>query len=337
MTEPRWEVPPPEVPRDGRGRPMIIPLEGGKTVAYTRCTTFIGCLEDTTHLSKWRQRKVAEGLVVDPDLYRSVIAKGRQPEDAAAKRTWNGAMDAICKAAAHAAGADDAAELGTNLHGLTERLDRGQPLGKFPDRFRPHIEAYQAATKEFTARHIERFTVHDGLKIGGTPDRVLEIDGVLHIGDLKTGSLDYGTKKMAMQLAVYSRSLLYDPLTGQRTTPGDIDQDRGLIIALDAKTGQCDLIWIDLAAGWQDVQLAQQVRQWQSRKETGEKWATFAAGMERDLVTEAQANLNLAIKSSASPENLTQLWRTYKDSVWLPSHTELAVARKAALRHLHSV
>ena len=59
-TTPEWENA--EIPRDRWGRPLIVPENGGDRIPYRRCTTFVGCLDDQTGLSKWLNRRVAFGV-----------------------------------------------------------------------------------------------------------------------------------------------------------------------------------------------------------------------------------------------------------------------------------
>ena len=113
--------------------------------------------------------------------------------------------------------------------------------------------------------HVEQFTVLDELKIGGTPDRVVEYDGQRYIADVKTGSIEYGAGAIAMQLAVYAHSRLYNLRTGERT-PLDVHQDRAVVIHLPAGTGTCTLHWVDITAGWEAVQHATWVRAWRARR-----------------------------------------------------------------------
>lgn len=336
-----------EVPRDRYSRPMIMPPGGGKEEPYTRCTRYVGCLEDTYNLGEWQKRMVAAGMAQRPDLVLRSASLGLEPEQDV--KPWKTAMDEVTTAATETARAKAAANIGTAIHALTERMDRGLPLGLVPKDYKPHLDAYEAATAAFTAHHIERFTVHDGLKIGGTPDRILEIPGreKLIIGDIKTGSTEYGVGKMAMQLAVYAHSQLYDPATGRRTSPGEVDHEWGLIIALSAKTGQCELKWIDLAAGWEAVQLATKVRAWRNRRNLIKPWdreqtapapATATAQtaeyvdtfQEPDTDRATAVALKVAVERAASPEELVELWQTARDR-WTPELTELAATRKRAL------
>lgn len=242
-----------DIPRDYWGRPKIIPPNGGNPVAYTRCTTFVGAIEDTYNLAKWQQRMVALGLARRADLLLSVTA---HPDD-------KGELDRVCEAAREAAAASAAATTGTALHSLTETLDRGHELPALPAGAKASLDAYGAATKDLRHVHIERFTVLDALQIGGTPDRVVEFEGQRYIADLKTGSIDFGALKIAAQLAVYSRSWLYEP-DGTRTAH-EASTTRGIVIHLpatdDPAGANCELHWIDLEQGWEAVKANKQVRE----------------------------------------------------------------------------
>jgi hypothetical protein len=297
-----------EVPRDRFGRPLIIPADGGKPVAYTRCTTYVGCLEDTFNLAKWQQRMVAQGLAARPDLLLAVSAHSDDKKK----------LDQLCADALEAAKGSAAATTGTALHRLSERVDRGEDV-TIPDVAKDDIAAYLAATGRFGKQQIEVLTVHDDLKVAGTPDRVLLVDDEPVIADLKTGSIDFGIGKIAMQLALYSRSSIYDINTGARK-PLHVNQDRALVIHLPAGTGQCNLVWVDIQAGWEAVQLATQVRAWRARKDLATPYAPV------DWIA-------AVIEVAGNVEALTDLWRDHADQ-WQPHHTALAAARKKELTDL---
>lgn len=257
----------PPIPRDRWHRPLVAPPEGGKPRAYTRCTTYVDCLDDKYNLQVWQQRMVALGLADRPDLLLAVSAHRDDKKH----------LNTLTEQAREAAAAGAAATTGTALHALTERLDRDQPLGAVPDTYRADLDAYRAAT-EGTVEPllIEAFTVHDELMIGGTPDRVLRYGQCGYIGDIKTGSIDYSAGKIAMQLAVYARSMPYDHVTQTRSPyPVEVNTQWGLVIHLPAGTGTCELRWIDLDAGWRGVQLATQVRAF--RRDT-KPFTPFIAG-----------------------------------------------------------
>jgi hypothetical protein len=255
-----------EIARDRYGRPLVIPPAGGKPIPYTRCTTFVGVLEDTSNLTKWKQRMTAIGLTLRPDLALAV----------AAHRADKSKLNKIVDEAMEAAASSAAATTGTALHSLTEQIDRGINPGSIPAAYGPDLDAYEFATAPLMPLHIEQFVVHDGLQVAGTPDRVVEYKDALYIADLKTGSIEWGMGKIAMQLAVYANSQLYDVETGERASL-NVDTRRALVIHLPAGQGRCDLVWVDIAEGWRAVQVAAEVRKHRQHK----AWSwPFGTGVE---------------------------------------------------------
>jgi PD-(D/E)XK nuclease superfamily len=311
------EAPDP-IPRDGWGRPLVKPEGGGKPVAYTRCTRYVSCLEDTYNLSLWQQRMVAVGITQRPDIHLQVAALASDP--AGNKKQ----LDQACDAAREAAAASAAATTGTALHQLTELIDRGRDVGVIPDAYTADLEAYRKATEGFKYTHIEQFCVLDRYKIGGTPDRIVKLDGKTYIADVKTGSIDWGIGKIAMQLAVYARSHTYDHTSGQRGIHG-AELDKGLIIHLPAGTGTCRLHWVNLIDGWEAVMLARRVRDWRAKKlsDLTEPYARFDP-------------LEAAIHDATSEQQLLDLWGRHH-AIWTDVHTEAAVTKKAALQAGSSV
>jgi hypothetical protein len=221
--------------------------------------------------------------------------------------------------------------VGTALHRLCERMDSGEDVGVVPGDWLPHLGAYAAATDGWEWLHIERFMVNDGLKIGGTPDRVAKVPGHPRpvIADIKTGDVTFGVGKMAMQLATYAHCQLYD-LDGTRTPlPADLDQDLGLIIALDATRGTCEVLRIDIAAGWVAVQLATQVRAWRNHRGLTEPWRPVRPTTLIRTARDAD-ELVKAIQRATTAEELTELWRSAREA-WTDLHTQQAAGRKREL------
>lgn len=309
-----------EMSRDRFGRPLIILPGGGKPVAYTRATTFVDALEDKYNLQKWQQRMVILGLVDRPDLLLSAAA---HREDKT--RLNKVADDAIEAAKAHAA-----ATVGTAIHALTQRIDAGLDIGPVPGEYQRDLDAYAAAMAELKVLHSETFTVLDDLKVGGTPDRVVEYDGERYIADIKTGSIEYGSGKIAMQLAVYAHSQFYDIPTGRRTPLPGVSAQRGIIIHLPAGTGTCALHWVNIDAGWVAVQLAAQVRAWRARKDLTTP-LDVAAAIENltdaGLVTDP---IIAQLEVAATAEELYAIWQA-NEPAWQPVHTDVAAARKREL------
>lgn len=247
-----------EIPRDRYGRPMVMPVKGTRRVAYRRTTTFVGALEDMNGLLKWKARQVAYGMGQRRDLVMAAAAA--DPDD---KTTLGNVAEKAAEHALSSAGAT----IGTAVHSLTERIDRGQPLGAVPHEAEADIKAYEKATAGIEWVGIEAFRVHDEWKVAGTADRIGRYRGHLRIMDIKTGSIDY-PHKMAMQLAMYAHSLPYDIATDTRGEDSEpVDLNTGVIIHLPAGQGRCDLYEIDISKGWGACLLAHQVWHWRGVKD----------------------------------------------------------------------
>lgn len=283
------EVPPLERPdtdwvrHKGTGAPRILPPPGvewrsasGKTKQrhryYTRVTTYADAISDQYNLSKWRMRRVALGLGQRSDYVRLAAALTDRDED-------RDALDELVEKALEAAGPNKADE-GTALHALTERVDRGEPLGNVPEEFVPDLTAYEVLSGElFRFVHREARTVCDDLEVAGTPDGHAVVGElpptewgprcdcpptVLRIIDTKTGSIRYPAK-MAIQLAIYAHSALYDPSTGERT-PVEVCPHWGVIVHLAVETGLAAPFWLDLERGWHGAELCGPVREWNAQR-----------------------------------------------------------------------
>ena len=284
------------VPRDGYGRPLIVPKTGGRPVAHTRTTTFIDCIDDKSSLNTWDKRMVLIGAATKPELLDGVLALDKDdPED---KRKLN----ALAERAKDVSGANDKREKGTHLHALTELVDAGEPLPEGTDEVDVNdMASYMVETLDFTVLHVERLVVVNQLSVAGTPDRISHYEGPgptgrlvsgNYITDLKTGSVEYGALKMAMQLAIYSRGEFYDhtvfpvdvddkkAFTAWKKTEHDaelaataytpqgvpVSQRWGIIMNLPAGSGECTLHWVDLTIGWRLAKLALRIRAARSTK-----------------------------------------------------------------------
>nr|WP_300338770.1 PD-(D/E)XK nuclease family protein [Actinomyces sp.] len=320
------------VQRDRYGRPLIV-TPTGQVKGYTRCTTFVDALDDKATLTAWKQRMVAQGLAHRPDILAAVKAVA----DPSSKE-GRGELNRLCEQALEAAGASAKATIGTTLHAVCERWERGEDVTSLvPDGQEPTVAAYQEAvtTHRLRALQIETFGVEDSLQVAGTWDRVYRTPGgETVIGDLKTGStLDYGAGKFAMQLAVYAHCTQYDPVTGQRTPLPGVSQERALLIHLPEGQGRCDLYWLNIARGWEAVELAWKVRQ--HRRVKRDQWLTpYTGGTAQALAAgttgEASSALLNAISQAPTVQALEGLWAAHQGT-WQPVHTDAARARKTAL------
>ena len=263
----------------GDGRPKILPPPGeawrnpatNRKIGhryYTRVTTFADAITEGYNLTAWKLRRALYGLSQRRDYVLAVAGLTLEDRD-------RDALDALVQLCLEAAG-PNAAEMGTALHSLTERLDREEDIGNPPDEVRDDLAAYLAVTQGLiTYRHREARVVCDELECAGTPDGHAVVHeapptdrgpacdcppDVLRIIDTKTGSIRY-PGKMSTQLAIYSRSHLYNPETGERI-PVTVCPHWGVIVHLPVETGEAALFWLDLEHGWTGAELCGPVRRW---------------------------------------------------------------------------
>lgn len=255
MTEPK---------RDHWGRYKLPhPDDPAKEVAWTRATTFADSVEDTYGLTKWKQRGTAVGIGQRPDLL--ALAQSLDMEND--KKS----LDDVCEQALMVAKANERSNLGTALHRMTERLDRGERFTP-PPAYRADMAAYFAVKEQYGMEthpsYIERITVVPEFTVAGTMDRIVRMAGQVYIADVKTGDLKYGWGKIAIQLALYAHGKgLWNPQTATYDNMPPVNQDKGIVIQIPVGQGTCKLWWVDIAAGWQAAQVCKWVRDWRKNKQ----------------------------------------------------------------------
>lgn len=288
-----------KVPSEKTGNPIKCSTckgQGRVQRSYTRTTTYIDVLDDKSNLEAWQMRMVLVGVARETSLLNDVTSlyadqqaaekvlrdlppgTGKEilDEAKAAVKEPKDALNRKAQVAKETAGAEDKADKGTELHALSELVDTGQELPhqiSFEDVL--DLDAYKRVSEGFKIVHMEKLVVCDELKVGGTPDRVSQWfgdeplvapdghvfePGELIITDLKTGTTEYGGLKMAMQLAIYAHSVLYDHRDGSREPMENLSRKWGIIMNVPAGTGRGTLLWADLELGWEAVQVAGMVR-----------------------------------------------------------------------------
>jgi hypothetical protein len=269
--------------RDRWGRPLIVPAGGGKPKPYTRSSTAAKTVEDTYNLELWARRNVVYGMAHDASLVARVLALGGTPY------TWGDdakkAVNKIHERAAEVALAHKGADIGTAVHTMTERVDRGEQFdaGIYEADITAYVSALIRAELYVDPAHIECRLVCDELEMAGTADRILaHADGRRLIADIKTGaSVDYGGLGWAAQLASYAHGTLYDVAKGERVDTPPLDRTTGIIIHIPAGQGVCTLYEIDLVAGFRAAQLANEIR---SVRQASRRWITPLAGLSAGTV-----------------------------------------------------
>ncbi len=209
----------PEILRNGRGQPMIVPPDGGKPVPYTRASTFAGTLDDAGGLATWRVRLAGLGIARNPDLAMM----------AAALKYGDRELDAILETAHDRAGGNEKAHWGTAVHSYADQLGEID----VPAPMRSDVQAYADALAEhgITVESLGRFIVNDRYRVAGTYDQILRLsDGRRVMADIKTGTLH--PLACAIQLAIYAGGEHYG-LDGHGNyyvrKPLEVDQELAII------------------------------------------------------------------------------------------------------------
>lgn len=271
-------------PRDGKGRPLIIPLKRGKPdlkakpIAYTRASTFAKAFstDGGGNLARWKTRHAALGIALRPDLARMAAALGRNLNDFTPDQKRD--LDDIIERAHDTSGGNDKANWGTAVHSLTEPGNDGVAIHDVMAR---DVASYRAvlAAHGLACSDSETFVVNDTLQVAGTFDDVylLERDltltagddavtleaGTRLIGDKKTGSLHFD--EHAIQLAVYARGQRIDFETGERSAL-DVSPQWGILAHIPNSQADTILYLVDLHVGWEAAKLAKAVRDFTSAK-----------------------------------------------------------------------
>jgi hypothetical protein len=301
----------------GNGRPLIRDVAPDGTVLetstyYSRCTTFIKCIDRNEALERWQQARAMEGFSARPDEFQARVVEAAG-DRAKLSGVW---LDAL-----RAGGAETAAHMGTAMHRVAEWHDLGVQQPNLPERYARGLEAWIHITKYFAFREVEKFMVHDELQVAGTPDRVaryLPCDNcgrTFYILDLKNGRVDeYTELQIAMQFGMYANSAYYDVHTGERRYQDDICRCKGITVKLFLDTGEATTFWTDIWTGYKIAQeLAPQVH-------TARKEHALLVPFEPVPV------LDVFIEQAGSKADLRGLYHTYR-TFWTAEHT-----RKAEMR-----
>lgn len=328
------------VTRSERGNPLIVPRGETVPVEYTRASYLANFLTvEGRQLSAWRQRYGIQGVARFKDLaaraaavfYSTGPLTGTQP--ISARRAAAQELDAVFEEACERMGINEAANLGTAGHSLTEPANQGQ----VPEELADVVAGYNEVTMGLERVASEVFVVCDELRSGGTFDSVYlspEYPGWALIGDTKTGK-NYHQAEFEIQLASYSRGEVYlgDPVPDgfdgdgsdayihQRLTLEEyiglpIHPSVGLLVHTSV-TGSPKprVIKLDLDRGWR---LAKQAA---ATRDARAEISAVGIGEKMDHRAVARMALGRALAFVDTQEAATALWRRFKP-IWTDADTE---------------
>ena len=231
---------------------------------WTRATTLAGTIENRYNLERWQQRMVALGIADRPDLLALVHSHKDDKK----------ALNDVCEDAINAAKGSAKANIGTSLHKFAEEIIKGDlHVNDVPPPYRADIEAMFQTLGDAATLHpdlSERTVRNTTLSVAGMFDGIADFGNDRMIWDLKTGDVHFGMLKIAAQLAIYANGdgLYNQPIQRDRwgrydlsdhpshwdLMPEGLRKDRGVIVHLPAGEARCELIAVDLEAGWRIAQ-----------------------------------------------------------------------------------
>lgn len=337
------EHPEDRLTRDQWGRPEINPPGGGRKTGYRRASSFGSPLESDWNLQLWGKRQVARGISHREDLALAVTRAEVDLDDddpekvKAAKKE----LDRLAEAAMEEVASGAKASIGTSAHHIYELIDMGRDPGHVPSMLTADVKAYRTLTEPLLEMvSIERFVVHDTLKVAGTLDRAARLrrpvvtpDGTIIeagqvvIGDVKTSQdMSWAGCKFAVQCFCYAEGTPYDTRTGQREDWGHEPPrtDWALIIHVPSTQGAARFHWVNLDKSRTAAQHAFQVHEWRNVK--GKKLITAAD------VIEAPEDFRATADSAASLDDLNAAAiRAVKTGAWNDVLKQAFSRRKAEL------
>lgn len=262
----RYKLPHPDRP-DGPAQP------------WTRVTTIAGTLEDRYHLERWGKRKVLEGLVTDRGLLSQAAEifseYGPDPDVKEAKDR----LDKLAGWAIDKAGAHKGADVGTQLHDLTERRNQGTLLSAdVPPHLAANVAIYESTLQEHgitvVPEYMERIICCPELNAVGRLDNMVREAGheLLRIFDLKSQkTMDFGSMKIAIQLAIYAHGYaMFNEETWTWEEMPPVDQKVATVCHLpllaEYEDKACHLYDVDLEWGWRWAKASFQTRKARNAK-----------------------------------------------------------------------
>lgn len=215
-------------------------------------TSLAGIPDDTYNLQRWGERMVGIGIAENPDLQKAIIAVKDKPWEA------NG----IAWVAKQRAGADKAADRGTEMHRIIEMHVKGV-LQNYSAFERELCATWDRALKDagliVLPEYTERIVVFPDEKLAGRIDHLVKVKktGKIAVLDQKSGkrAVEY-PHKISVQLGLYAHAPLMaseldeDGITEEfGPMPPKMDQ-RWAYIAHTPDERTVSIVKVDIAKGW---------------------------------------------------------------------------------------
>lgn len=167
-------------------------------VTYPGVTGILKIIDKSDALMSWAARQTAEAALALMDSPQVLDAVGPEGfiKAVTSRSSWK---------------RDDAASLGTEVHGYAELIARGEAFDSVPERARQHVAHYAAwwAASGWKLRAAEGLLVNTAMGYGGTFDLLArDPDGKTILADVKTGKAIYN--EAVLQLTAYGLAEVVD-------------------------------------------------------------------------------------------------------------------------------
>lgn len=318
-----------------RGRYKMPDPKTGEPRMFSRVSTIAKTLESSYHLDRWKDRMLARGLSMRPDLVDLAGSMDLEDKD--------GFADLVAKAR-DTAGANQGSNHGTAVHSLAELVDKGEPLPQGTRQsnvktIRSYQSALELAKCQVYPKFIERvvLTYIGDIPVVGRWDRALNAEEpallelvrpgpIDMIGDLKTGKSMLGDLAFAIQLGIYAHAdYLWDPARERWVPMADtgleLDPDAAIVMHAPSTDTRCDIHLVNIRQGWEYAQLAMDVRASQRDKNLTKMLISVSANPWMD-----------AILKATSTDELSRIWREASQAgEWTSELLEAGQKRQALL------
>ena len=213
MTQPEVKT----IKRDG-SRFYVDPVSGVKVPSVT---SIVGCLPKRA-LQFWRGKMVAECAVEDFGVVADFISKGNP----------SAAIDHLKRAPDRSSGV--AAKTGSDVHGLCERINRGEDIGRVHPDLQAFVDQYRRFIVDFEPGFLEVEVTcwSETWGYAGTLDFIATVGGETVIVDIKTGKSG-AWPDVALQLSAYANADFIIDAAGERRPLPQIDAAAVLTVRPD--------------------------------------------------------------------------------------------------------